>query len=143
MKRIYHHYKLWEDQKEGFYKSVKNKNNYKDLVISFFNNEEDTGRFMSLVLDKWVVSCEQNLSNLSMNRVAWIGQAACFINNGTPSLTTMYFWKFLDYEVQERANKQAIKAIKLWEQKQKSKVTSRIGRLKDTKKGYQMKLLLN
>ena len=140
IKQIYHHYTKWEDYKCGFY-SKRETNT--DKVFELFNDEYKTKKYMKKVITDWTISCEHNLSNYSMNRVAYIGQAACCIYAGIPSLTTMYAWKFLDYEVQERSNKIAIKNILLWEQNQILKSILLNGNEKDIQTEYQTKLLLN
>lgn len=98
IKRIFHPYTLWEDYKEGFYNTCSgNEKEYKiSKVKEMFNSKELTNKFMLKVINEWTYSCEHNLSNLSMNRVAYLGQAACCLYAKVPSLVTMYAWKFLD-----------------------------------------------
>jgi hypothetical protein len=145
MKRIYHHYNKWEDYKSGFYNntSAKEKEKYISKVFDLFNNEELTNKYMSKVINEWKCSCEHNLTNLSMNRVAYIGQAACCIYANVPNLITMYAWKFLSDDVRTRSDKIALKKILIWEQNQKLKNTLTTGSKKATITEYQMKLQLN
>jgi hypothetical protein len=140
IKQIYHHYTKWEDYKCGFY--GKREANT-DKVFELFNDEYKTKKYMKKVITDWTISCEHNLSNYSMNRVAYIGQAACCMYSGVSSLTTMYAWKFLDREVQDRSDKIAVKNILLWEQNQKLKSILLNGNKKDIQMGYQMKLPLS
>ena len=74
---------------------------------------------MRLVVSNWPNSSLQNLSNISMNRVAWLGQAACCFYGGVPSTATMFCWKYLSEATQKRSNRIANKIIKEWEQKKK------------------------
>jgi len=140
VKQIYHHYTKWEDYKNGFYGK---RDTNTDKVFDIFNDEYKTKMYMNKVITDWTISCEHNLSNYSMNRVAYLGQAACCLYAGISNLTTMYAWKFLDYEIQERSDKIAIKIILLWEQNQILKNTLLIGSEKDTQTEYQTKLHLN
>ena len=39
---------------------------------------------MQRVLNEWPIACEQFLSNESINRIAWLGQAAMCIETGIP-----------------------------------------------------------
>ena len=145
MKRIYHNYNKWEDYKCGFFNScsgVEKELNIKK-VKELFNDESKTKEYMSMVINKWKYSCEHNLSNLSMNRVAYLGQAACCLYAKVPNLITMYAWKFLDNEVRDRSDKIAIKNILIWERNQKSKNIFMTGRKKGTLMEYQTKLHLN
>ena len=145
VKRVFHPYTLWEDHKEGFYNTCSgNEKEYKiSKVKEMFNNKELTNKFMLKVINEWTYSCEHNLSNLSMNRVAYLGQAACCLYAKVPNLVTMYAWKFLDREVREVSDKIAVINILKWEQKQRLKNTYKIGREKGTSTEYQMKLLLS
>lgn len=73
---------------------------------------------MLQVADKWKYSCEHNLSNKTQNRKAWIGHAACALALGCPEDITREAWSYLTEEQQQRANDEAQKAIKYWENKQ-------------------------
>lgn len=143
--RIYHHYEMWEDWKFGFYDNVTGSktNFFKSKCIEMFNDFELTKKYMDLVIEKWKFSCEHNLSNLSMNRIAYIGQAACCIYAGVPNLITMNCWSTLDLEVRNRSDIYAKKTILKWEQNLKLNNMLMNGRKKDMIKEYQTSLLLN
>ena len=91
MERIYHHYLKWEDHKAGFYDNCSGAE--KDIkiqkVLEMFNSESLTKEYMNLVIEKWIYSCEHNLSNESMNKIAYLGQAACCLYANIPSTITM------------------------------------------------------
>jgi len=119
--RIYHPYWLWEDYKAGFYEncSGEQKQVYIEKIIEMFNSEKLTLESMFSVVDNWKYSCEHNLTNNSMNCIAYIGQGACCIYCGAPSTITMECWSKLTKEVQERANKNALQAIERWKENNK------------------------
>jgi hypothetical protein len=119
--RIYHPYWLWEDYKAGFYEncSGEQKQVYIEKIIEMFNSEKLTLESMFSVVDNWKYSCEHNLTNNSMNGIAYIGQGACCIYCGAPSTITMECWSKLTKEVQERANKNALQAIERWKENNK------------------------
>lgn len=123
MERIYHHYEKWEDWKAGFYNACSGKIKEEKIskVIEMFNNEFLTRKFMLKVIDEWVYSCEHNLSNLSLNRIAYIGQAACCLYSEIPCSVTMEAWSLLSKEVQDRSDLIANEILTLWEVKQKNK----------------------
>jgi len=98
---------------------------------------------MFMVVKEWNYSSLQNLSNKSMNRIAWLGQAAVCKCLGISSLSTMYAWKFIDIDVRNLADNKAIKTIKLWERKIIFENMLSVGLIKVTPQEYQMKLLLN
>jgi len=80
-----------------------------------FNSEELTTKYMNKVIDEWIYSCEHNLTNESMNKIAYIGQAACCIFGGVPNTITMEVWGSLDTEVRKRADSIAEGVLKKWE----------------------------
>lgn len=122
MKRIYHHYLMWEDWKAGFYDNISGQNKEDKIksVVEMFNDERLTFEYMNMVIEKWKYSCEHNLTNESLNKIAYIGQAACCLYANIPSTITMEAWSLLSSEVQERANKQAEKVLRKWEENNKN-----------------------
>lgn len=65
------------------------------------------------VLTEWRFSCEHYLSNETMNRIAWLGQAAMCIETRVPSGYRGGFNK-LTPEEQQLANEAALAALNLW-----------------------------
>jgi len=145
MKRIYRNYNKWEDYKNGMYStpSPKCKKNNVLKIVSFFSNQLRVEKAMIKASIEWPYSMEHNLSNIMMNRVAYIGQAACCIDMGVDHISTMYAWKHVPLENRIKANKIAENVIKQWELKRISKDTLKNGKNKDMKMGYQMKLQLS
>ena len=145
LKRIYHSYDKWEDFKAGFYSDY-SKSELNDLwesVRYVFSDERTTDKYMRLVVLHWKISTEHNLTNTSMKRVAWLGQAACCFYGGVPCKATMYLWKMLDEKTRKRSDKIAIKIINEWEQERKLESTSTSGSKGITSTEFQMKLPLN
>lgn len=121
MERIYHPYWLWEDYKNGFFDNVsgEQKKQLQLKVIEMFENEQLTIENMNYVVDNWKYSMEHNLTNNSLNHIAYIGQSACCNYAKIPNTITMECWSMLDIKVQERANKNAISAIERWKESNK------------------------
>lgn len=71
------------------------------------------------VLTEWPNSSMQNLSARCMNRMAWIGHAANWLNHQSVEYTTRIGWRMLDGQEQDAANKAANEVIEEWEQCQK------------------------
>ena len=138
MQRIYHHWELWEDYKFGFYNnpSESKKSYLSEKVIEMFSNIDLTEEYMNMVIYQWPISCEHNLSNKSMNRIAYLGQAACCIYANVPFMITMRAWNILTEDQRNTADLIAKKIIQKWE---KSIVILRDGK----KKGIQMEFLMN
>lgn len=108
---------MWEDWTFGFYDNLSGKNKQEkiDKVLEMFNSESSTKEYMNKVISEWKYSCEHNFSNPSINKIAYLGQAACCLYAGIPSTITMEAWSLLDEHIQQRANKIALSIIKKWE----------------------------
>jgi len=115
MKQIYHPYWDWECFKCGFFNTTSDleneeaKNKYKDFLSDLNKFEKALKR----VLSEWPISCEQFLSNESMNRIAWLGQASMCIETGIPSIYRGGF-KLLSQEKQNEADEMARKYLYIW-----------------------------
>lgn len=116
MDKIYHHYTLWEDWKAGFYNNISGdaKKEKIQSVLTMFQSKELTNEYMNKVIETWKYSCEQNFTNESINKVAYLGQAACCIYGSVPSTITMEAWSLLDNKTKERSNNIALNTIKKW-----------------------------
>ena len=117
MIRIYHPYDLWEDYKHGFYDNLsgKNKNELGAKVVDLFSDSIKTRIYMQRVINEWKFSCEHNLSNNSMNKIAYLGQAACCMYAGIPSSITMEYWNKVDKSNRDKADEIAKELIEKWE----------------------------
>jgi hypothetical protein len=116
MQRIFHHYEKWEDHKCGFYNSypTNQKEELIQKVIDMFNDEQSTTLYMNRVIGEWKFSCEHNLSNDSLNKIAYIGQGACCLYGNVPSDVTKEAWGRLSEEVQNRSNNIAKEVLNKW-----------------------------
>lgn len=118
IKRIYHSWEKWEDYKSGFYNNVsgKDKANMIEKVIELFTDPVLTRKYMSKVIKDWFFSCEQNLTNNGMNKIAYIGQAACCLYAGIPSTVTMEAWSKVPNDYKVIADSIANDVLKEWEE---------------------------
>lgn len=117
MNRIYHPYQNWEDFPAGFYDNVsgKNKTYLFNKVVELFSDPELTRFYMNKVIELWPNSCEHNLTNMALNRIAYLGQAACCIYAGVPCSITMEAWGSVSEENRNKADSIAEEIIKEWE----------------------------
>ncbi len=86
--RIFHTYDKWECVDYGFFNNKPKEMSKEDGELKYKEFLSDTKLFaktLSKVIRKWKHSCEHNLSNDSMNRIAWLGQAAVCYHLGIPS----------------------------------------------------------
>ena len=114
--QVYHPYHLWEDHKYGFYDNISGKSKIEMIsnVLDLFSNPSQTNLYMMRVVKEWIYSCEHNFTNPSINRVAYLGQAACALAHGVPSTVTMEAWSEVPEKYQDIANKIAEDCIKYW-----------------------------
>lgn len=115
MKKIWHPWHEWECFKAGFYDTTCQlhpevaRGKYREFLA-------DLPRFrhaLQRVLREWPKSCEHFLSNESINRIAWLGQASMCIDTGIPSVYRGGF-KMLSAPQQDAANAEAALALEAW-----------------------------
>jgi ParB-like nuclease domain len=114
--RIFHTFDKWEAVPAGFFlPGLKNRDREEC--------EQEYGVFLSdlrafeegiqKVFKEWPNSCEHNLTNSSMNRIAWLGQAAACAARGLPSTYRAGF-SSLPEDKQTAANELALRCLNLW-----------------------------
>jgi hypothetical protein len=114
--RIFHTYDKWEAVPAGFFApGIKNRNKA-DCEAEYGAFLGDLTAFASgieKVFKEWPNSCEHNLTNSSMNRIAWLGQSAACAARGLPSTFRAGFAQ-LSKEDQDAANALAFKYLNIW-----------------------------
>lgn len=115
IEQIWHPYWLWEDSLMYTPFSAR-----KDLVriqkaIDLLTNPEQFEVVAREMIHAFKFSCEHNLSNSGMNRIAYIGQASCFFKDDIREDETRYAWGYLTEEQRAKANAVAEKILKEWE----------------------------
>jgi ParB-like chromosome segregation protein Spo0J len=114
--RVFHTYDKWECYKAGFYSPTLNgltKEECERMYEAFLSSEEAFSDALEHVTTEWRHSCEHYLSNKSMNRIAWLGQAAACYAMGIPSSFRGGF-NLLDEVARERANQVALRYLNKW-----------------------------
>ena len=117
LERIYHPHTDWEEVEANMWGKVKNNDSYLNVAIDFTGDHELYGKHMIEVTKSWKKSCEHNLTNVTQNRRAWIGHAACAFAFGCPEHITRDAWKYLSEQQQIDANNVADIAIAKWEER--------------------------
>jgi len=119
--RVFHPWYKWEDYNYDFYNNCtgEEKNKKIKLVLEMFNSESLTRENMFFVVDNWKHSMEHNLTNNSINQIAYIGQSACSNYYKIPSTVTMEAWSMLTKNVRDRSDKIALEAIARWKNNNK------------------------
>ena len=115
LRRVYHHYYDWEEIKHGMWSAVEDRKAWLEKAIEFTGDHRKYGEYMMRVISEWPTSCENALTDSSLNRKAWVGHAAVALAIGCPEDITREAWGKLNYEQQLLANKEAERAIQAWE----------------------------
>ena len=117
LRRIFHHWESWECFRNGFYGKENHEHFTRDECLEkyaeFLSDIEKFKKAMKRVTTEWINSSEHFLSNDSINRVAWLGQASACIELGLSSLNRGGFYK-MPIEKQELANKVAKEFLHHW-----------------------------
>jgi len=114
--RIFHTYDKWECHKAGFFATKLNgftKEQAEEEFADFLRSPKDFDLALSELIKEWKYSCEQNLTNIALNRIAWLGQAAACYARGIPSKYRAGWFK-LTLEEQDIANNIALKYLNIW-----------------------------
>lgn len=114
--RIFHTYEKWECHKAGFYASKKEgvtKEQGEKMYADFLSDYDRFENAARNVINEWKHSCEHYLTNNSMNRIAWIGQAAMCHETGVPSVYCSGF-NLMTNEQQQKANEVALVVLNEW-----------------------------
>lgn len=117
MNRIYHTWDKWECYRAGFFEANPPKgmtddycvNKYSELLIDI----PEFKKVMLLIIQEWPNSCEHNLTNEKMNRIAWMGQAALCYKYSIPSKYRGGYNLLTDIEKQN-ADNAALEIINVW-----------------------------
>jgi hypothetical protein len=114
--RIFHTFDKWESVKAGFFSpglKGRKKEECEAEYCAFLGDLNEFERGIQKVFQEWPNSCEHNLTNSSMNRIAWIGQSAACAARGLPSTFRAGF-SMLPIEKQNEANELALKYLNIW-----------------------------
>jgi ParB-like chromosome segregation protein Spo0J len=114
--RIFHTYDKWECFAYGFYETSKpgmTEQECENEYARFLSSEPEFRAALEGVITEWKYSCEHYLTNKSMNRIAWLGQAALCYAKRIPSVYRGGF-NLLSQEDQDRANQIALEYLNKW-----------------------------
>jgi hypothetical protein len=114
-KRVYHPVWDWEECEHNMWGTSSNPASDLKKAISFTGDHKRYGRFMLRVVNEWPVSCENALTDYRLNRKAWVGHAAVALALYIPENITRKAWGELTDEQRILANREAERAIQVWE----------------------------
>lgn len=126
MTRIFHSWDKWEDYKHNFYGGVTEEYQKDDTLELYASLLRDTKAFeeaLKIIIVDWKHSCEHNLSNQALNRIAYLGQAACALVYKVPHNKSMGGYNLLTDLEKAAADAMALKYLEIWLSTQPKEVT--------------------
>jgi len=114
--RIFHTWDKWECYKAGFYENTVKDKSHEEceaLFVSTLSDQKLFGSILEKLIVEWKNSCEHYLTNKSMNRIAWLGQAAVCFHCSVPSRYSSA-WFDIPEEVRDEANETALTYLNKW-----------------------------
>lgn len=117
MKRIFHPWSVWEDYNHNFYGGVVfdyPKDKTLQLYAELLRDIPKFEAALKVIVLEWKYSCEHNLSNESMNRVAYLGQASCALVYKVPHNVCMGGYNLLSEQEKIAADAMAQRYLELW-----------------------------
>jgi hypothetical protein len=126
MKRIFHPWNLWEDYRHNFYGGSSGLKKEETILLyrDFLADLDMFELALQTIIEEWPYSCEHNLTNTSLNRVAYMGQAACALVFKVPSSMSSSGYNLLTDEQKISADAMAQKYIDLWATKHETKLSA-------------------
>lgn len=112
--RVYHPYWAWEEVAHNMWGSVPDRRSALRDAVTFTGNHRRYGAAMMRVVGEWPISCENALTDRSLNQKAWVGHAACALAIQCPEDIVRQAWGLLTDEQRFLANKEANRAIRRW-----------------------------
>jgi hypothetical protein len=115
IKQVYYPYTRWEDWKAGMWQVPQNITEDMKMAAHILSSPRTFYYAARAMLRDWPRSAEHNLTNLSQNRLSWVGQATCCHLAGISEMATRQAWWTLTPKEQRIANETAQKVIDWWE----------------------------
>lgn len=112
--RVYHQVEAWEEIAANMWGEATDAKAMLDQAIGFTADHALYGSYMLRVIREWPISCENALTDASLNQKAWVGHAACALALNCPEDITRKAWGYLTDEQRLLANKAAARAIREW-----------------------------
>ena len=132
MQRIYYRYELWEDYQNGMYAECREGRTERvKQAAAILGNATVCRKAMEKVVFDWVKATEYNLSNASVNRKAWLGQAACACWAGIHEDETREAWGLMTDAQRIKANEIAQEIIVAWVKERENQDVDQISLLND------------
>lgn len=110
-------YTDWEDWVNGMWRRLPadEEDEFIDKAILFTGNHSLYGAWMKVVINVWTHTMLNSMTNVSINRRAFLGHCACSLAFDCPEYITRIAWHRLTEKQRELADKIAQETIDNWE----------------------------
>lgn len=117
MPRIYHTWDKWECYRAGFFETNPPAGFDDDVCENTYamllKDIPEFKMVMMCIISEWKYSCEHNLTNERMNRIAWMGQAALCFKYKIPARYRGGY-NLLTEQEKQKADNAALSVINIW-----------------------------
>ena len=117
--QIYHPYTDWEDWLAVMWQPPLDEEKEGSEAARILRDAGEFRVIARAMLLAWPIAAEQNLTDLSQNGRAWIGQAACCYASGVRGQSTRHAWWTLSSQEQSAANAVADQVCSEWESRRR------------------------
>lgn len=109
-------YTEWEDWINGMWRKlpVDEENEYIEKAILFTGNHLLYGAWMKVVINVWPCTMLNSMTNVSINRRAFLGHCACSLAFDCPEYITRIAWHRLTEDQRMLADRVAQEIINKW-----------------------------
>lgn len=116
MKKVYFHFNDLEEFHGGMWRGVhaSQRTELSEKAAALMRDTDGFTVAMRMAVLNWPNSCAQNLSNSSINHLAWLGHAGCCIATASPEDCTRAGWSLLNRDEQDAANAAAQIVVNEW-----------------------------
>ena len=116
MKKVYFHFNDLEEFHGGMWRGVhaSQRSEFPEKAAALMRDTDGFTAAMRMAVLNWPNSCAQNLSNSSINHLAWLGHAGCCIATASPEDCTRAGWSLLNQDEQDAANAAAQTVVNEW-----------------------------
>lgn len=113
--QVFHPYTAWEDWQAGMWQAPANVTAEMEHAAHILGDQFVFLPAARDMLRAWPTAAEQNLTAMTQNRRAWVGQATCCHLAGITEQATRLAWWTLTAAEQYAANQTADHAVAEWE----------------------------
>lgn len=112
--QVWHPYTAWEDYQAGMWTDRITPNQV-DQAAHILSEPDVFLPAARAMVGDWPNAAEQNLTDMSQNRRAWVGQATCCHLANVPEAATRRAWWTLTVPERDDANEVADQVVVEWE----------------------------